>query len=67
MLQYMQRLVNRKDEKGASAVEYGLLVAAIAAIIVLVVFVVGKFVKAAFDTTCGGMEGNVTNTTETCP
>jgi Flp pilus assembly pilin Flp len=29
MLQLMQRLFNRKDEQGASAVEYGLLVAAI--------------------------------------
>ena len=39
MLKFMQRLVNRRDnEKGASAVEYGLLVAAIAAIIVLIVF-----------------------------
>ena len=34
MLQYMQRIQRRRDnEDGASAVEYGLLVAAIAAII----------------------------------
>ena len=53
MLKLMQRLVNRRDnEKGASAVEYGLLVAAIAAIIVLIVFAIGKFVKAGFTTTC---------------
>ena len=38
------------NEKGASAVEYGLLVAAIAAIIVLIVFAIGKFVKAGFTT-----------------
>ena len=51
MLQFMQRLVHRRDdEKGASAVEYGLLVAAIAAIIVLIVFAIGKFVKAGFAT-----------------
>ena len=53
----MQRLVNRRDnEKGASAVEYGLLVAAIAAIIVLIVFAIGKFVKAGFSTTCEGLQ-----------
>lgn len=39
-------------DEGASAVEYGLLVAAIAAIIVLVVFALGTYVKGAFQTTC---------------
>ena len=52
MLELMQRLVNRKDEKGASAVEYGLLVAAIAAIIVVIVFALGKLVQGAFEHTC---------------
>jgi pilus assembly protein Flp/PilA len=33
-------------------VEYGLLVAAIAAIIILVVFALGTFVKGAFKDTC---------------
>jgi pilus assembly protein Flp/PilA len=57
MLQLMQRLFNRQDEeKGASAVEYGLLVAAIAAIIVLIVFAIGKFVKQGFSDTCTAME-----------
>jgi pilus assembly protein Flp/PilA len=59
MLQFLQRLVNRRDdEKGASAVEYGLLVAAIAAIIVLIVFAIGKFVKGGFQTTCNGLAQN---------
>jgi pilus assembly protein Flp/PilA len=48
----------RRDE-GASAVEYGLLVAAIAAVIVVIVFALGTKVKAAFQTTCTGMNGNV--------
>ena len=54
MLQLIQRLVNRRDndERGASAVEYGLLVAAIAAIIVVVVFVLGTIVKDVFTDTC---------------
>ena len=61
MLQLIQRLVNRRDEeKGASAVEYGLLVAAIAAIIVLIVFAIGKFVQAGFSTTCDAMDKELT-------
>lgn len=56
MLQYIQRVVAAKrSEKGASAVEYGLLVAAIAAIIVLIVFAIGKFVKEGFEDTCDAM------------
>jgi pilus assembly protein Flp/PilA len=39
-------------DRGASAVEYGLLVAGIAAIIVTIVFVFGKQIQAAFQTTC---------------
>ena len=54
MLAYIRKLVDTKgdDDKGASAVEYGLLVAAIAAIIILVVFALGTFVKGAFKDTC---------------
>ncbi len=57
MLQLMQRLVHRRDdEDGASAVEYGLLVAAIAAIIVVIVFAVGKLVLGSFQTTCDNLD-----------
>ena len=53
MLHFLQRLVaGRKDETGASAVEYGLLVAAIAALIVVVVFGLGGVVKNVFSSTC---------------
>ncbi|MGH3385402.1 MAG: Flp family type IVb pilin [Nocardioidaceae bacterium] len=41
----------RKSEEGATAVEYGLMVAAIAAIIVGVVFAIGVLVDGAFTTT----------------
>jgi pilus assembly protein Flp/PilA len=44
------RTALRHDE-GASAVEYGLLVAAIAAIIVRVVFILGSKVSSTFDKT----------------
>ena len=63
MLNYMQRITRRRNETGASAVEYGLLVAAIAAIIVLIVFAIGKFVKAGFEDTCTGlMQGSYKST-----
>ncbi len=39
-----------RDERGASAVEYGLLVALIAAVIILVVTSVGGKVNDAFQT-----------------
>jgi pilus assembly protein Flp/PilA len=40
-----------RREEGASAVEYGLLVAAIAAVIVAVVFGLGTIIKGKFSTT----------------
>jgi pilus assembly protein Flp/PilA len=65
MLQFMQRLVNRKDEKGASAVEYGLLVAAIAAVIVVMVFLLGGLIKGAFTKTCSAINSGGTNSSTT--
>lgn len=57
MLHYMQRIMKaRRTEEGASAVEYGLLVAAIAAIIVVIVFALGKLVEGGFKTTCTAMK-----------
>jgi pilus assembly protein Flp/PilA len=38
-----------KDEQGATAVEYGLIVAAIAGLIIVVVFVLGNKVKNSFN------------------
>ena len=53
-----------KDESGAAAVEYGLLVAAIAAVIILTVSYIGGYVEGAFSTTCNGFKasGDVANT-----
>jgi pilus assembly protein Flp/PilA len=48
------RARTRVDD-GASAVEYGLMVAAIAALIVGVVFALGGLVKATFDKTCSAI------------
>jgi pilus assembly protein Flp/PilA len=46
----MEKLIKfLKDDKGASAVEYGLLVALIAAVIVGAVTLLGGNLKATFD------------------
>lgn len=55
MLQYFRNIISRRDEDGASAVEYGLLVAAIAAVIVIIVFALGGFIKGAFSKTCNAI------------
>jgi pilus assembly protein Flp/PilA len=44
-----------KEEDGATAVEYGIMVAAIAAIIVATVYSIGTKVEAAFTTVDGAM------------
>lgn len=63
----MLKLVTRfvRDESGAAAVEYGLLVAAIAAIIIVTVFYLGGYVEAAFQTTCNAFssQSGLTSTT----
>jgi pilus assembly protein Flp/PilA len=58
MIRFIRQIQARNTDEGASAVEYGLLVAAIAAIIVLLVFAVGKFVKQGFQDTCDGIKKN---------
>ncbi len=56
----------RRNEEGASAVEYGLLVALIAAVVVIAVFALGTVVKKTFNDTCKGMATNgATGTTVT--
>jgi pilus assembly protein Flp/PilA len=69
MLEYIRKITLRRDQDGASAVEYGLLVAGIAALIVAVVFIFGGVIKNAFSKTCGtvssGVAGTV-NSTATC-
>ena len=51
MLQYIRKVLNRHSDVGASAVEYGLLVAGIAALVIAAVFVLGRTVDTTFDNT----------------
>ena len=49
---------HQRDEKGATAVEYGMIVALIAAVIVLIVTQLGLDVRGAFDTIENAIGGN---------
>jgi pilus assembly protein Flp/PilA len=64
MLEYLRTITRRRGENGASAVEYGMLVAGIAALIVAIVFVMGGMIKSSFSKTCGvvSSKGNASAT-----
>ena len=55
MIDYLRIMLNARmakmDERGASAVEYGLLVAGIAAVIVAIVFLLGCTLSGVFTDT----------------
>ena len=57
---FIEARLTKKDERGASAVEYGLLIAGIAALIVVAVFALGPIVRDAFETTCDVIASNAT-------
>ena len=57
---------NRKNEEGASAVEYGLLVAGVAALIVLIVFAFGNVVKDTLFTTSCNTVNDHASTSASC-
>jgi pilus assembly protein Flp/PilA len=65
MLQFIRNITAKRDEDGASAVEYGLLVAAIAALIVIIVFSLGGIIRDVFKKTCDTIKTNTTVAT-TC-
>lgn len=55
MIQFLSLMLNarRDEEKGATAVEYGLLVALIAAVIIATVVTLGGQINSAFQTIVG--------------
>lgn len=65
MLQYFRNILAKRDDEGASAVEYGLLVAGIAALIVLIVFAFGGMISGVFKDTCDTI-GASAGVTENC-
>lgn len=56
----------KMEERGASAVEYGLLVAAIAAVIILVIFALGDNIKSLFSDTCSKIQSNTSASGKSC-
>lgn len=61
MLDYLRIMLaarTDRDERGASAVEYGLLIAGIAALIVVVVFAFGETITGIFTDTCEAVGGS---------
>ncbi|HWH28521.1 MAG TPA: Flp family type IVb pilin [Mycobacteriales bacterium] len=69
MLQYLlTQLQARRDDEGATAVEYGLMVGLIAAAIILTVATLGDELVALFDSVGGDVGSQTTtNTTGTTP
>ena len=59
---FIQARFAKNEERGASAVEYGLLIAGIAALIVVAVFALGPVVKEAFNKTCDTIASSDSNT-----
>jgi len=66
MIEFFRNITAGRDEDGASAVEYGLLVAAIAALIVIVVFALGGVIKGVFSKTCDTISSNAATAGSTC-
>jgi pilus assembly protein Flp/PilA len=66
MLDYLRIILNARlakmDQRGASAVEYGLLIAGIAALIVVVVFAFGGVLKSIFSSTCNAVGASASAT-----
>jgi pilus assembly protein Flp/PilA len=62
MLDYLRIMLNarkaRLGERGASAVEYGLLIAGIAALVVVIIFAFGHVLVSVFDDTCDSLGSN---------
>lgn len=58
MYMFIRRIIDahKRQDDGATAVEYGLMVAAIAAVIVLAVFALGNFIHGAFSQTCSAIQ-----------
>ena len=70
MIKYLKIQLNARlakmEERGASAVEYGLLIAGIAALIVIAVFALGPIVREAFTDTCDAIDSGNTALAANC-
>ncbi len=66
MIEFIRTITSRRNDDGASAVEYGLLVAGIAALIVAIVFLFGGVIKDSFQGTCNRVKQGSSTSSATC-
>jgi len=66
MLSNPREVMRDAKDRGASAVEYGLMVAAIAAVIVAVVFGLGTIVQQTFNETCTDLADRTATASSDC-
>lgn len=65
-MSWKQLVRTRRGDEGASAVEYGLLIAAIAAVIVVIIFALGGVIKSVFSKTCTTISSGASVTGQNC-
>jgi pilus assembly protein Flp/PilA len=56
----------RRADEGASAVEYAILVAAIAAVVIALVYALGTWVKGTYTDTCEGFNSAGVSSGSSC-
>jgi pilus assembly protein Flp/PilA len=66
MFARLRRALQAREDDGASAVEYALLVAAIAALIIVVVFAFGNLIRGIFENTCNDLQAHSSSTSSDC-
>jgi pilus assembly protein Flp/PilA len=64
MFRYIRTAMDEAKDTGASAVEYALMVAAIAAVIVGVVFGLGTVISNTFNQSCSSITSHSTTSTD---
>ena len=55
MIKFQNKFAQLRDERGATAVEYGLMVALIAIVIIVAVTLLGKNLSSLFNTTASAV------------
>jgi pilus assembly protein Flp/PilA len=56
-----------RDDTGASAVEYGLLIAAVAAVTVIILFALGGVVRDLFSSSCTRIDSQTQTSADCTP
>jgi pilus assembly protein Flp/PilA len=62
----MTKRRDRHDDEGASAVEYALIVGAIAAVLIAVIVTLGTVVHSSYSNSCGKIGAAMSSNTANC-